>query len=187
MSLLNTLISSQSGNIVNQMTKQFGLDSNQVEAAMKQMVPALSGGIKKQAQNPQAAQNIMQSIQNTQAPTDLGAQDITAQGNEILGQVFGNKDVSRQVTGRAAEQTGIDQNILKQMLPVLATTVMGNLGGQPAQAQAQNPAQGLLNQVMGGGNKAASGGNPLMDMVGNALDADNDGGFMDDIMGMIGK
>ena len=39
---------------------------------------------------------------------------------------------------------------------------------------------------MGGGNKAASG-NPLMDMVGGMLDADNDGDFMDDIIGMIGK
>jgi len=186
MNLLNTLLSGQNGNIVNQLTEQFGLDNNQVEAAMKQMVPALSGGIKKQAQNPQAAQNIMQRIQNTQAPANFGTQEITAQGNEILGQVFGNKDISRQVTGRAAQQTGIDQSVLKQMLPVLATTVMGNLGGQPAQPQAQpqNPAQGLLNQVMGGGNKAA---NPLMDMVGNALDADNDGDFMDDIIGMIGK
>lgn len=184
MTLLNTLLSGQNGAIVNQLTQQFGLDNNQVEAAMKQMVPALSGGIKKQAQNPQAAQNIMQSIQNTQAPANLGGQNITAQGNEILGQVFGNKDVSRQVTGRAAQQTGIDQSVLKQMLPILATTVMGNLGGQPAQAQ--NPAQGLLNQVMGGGNKAASG-NPLMDMVGGMLDSDNDGDFMDDIIGMIGK
>ena len=186
MSLLNTLLSGQNGAIVNQLTKQFGLDNNQVEAAIKQMVPALSGGIKKQAQNPQAAQNIIQSIKNTQAPANLSEQNITAQGNEILGQVFGSKDVSRQVTGRAAQQTGIDQSILKQMLPILATTVMGNLGGQPAQAKA-NPAQNLLNQVMGGGKKAASSGNPLMDMVGNALDADNDGDFMDDIIGMIGK
>ncbi len=186
MSLLNTLLSGQNGAIVGQLASQFGLDNTQVEAAMKQMVPALSGGIKKQAQNPQAAQGIMQSIQNTPAPANLGTQDIMAQGNEILGQVFGNKDVSRQVTGRAAEQTGIDQSILKQMLPVLATTVMGNLGGQPAQAANANPAQGLLNQVMGGGSKSTSN-NPLMDMVGNALDADNDGDFMDDILGMIGK
>src|SRR3546814_5710142 len=42
------------------------------------------------------------------------------QGKEVLGQIFGPKDVSRTVAGQAAAQTGIDTGILKQMLPMLA-------------------------------------------------------------------
>ena len=48
------------------------------------------------------------------APAGMGGA-----GNDILGQIFGNKDVSRNVAGHAAEQTGIDSSLLRRMLPLM--------------------------------------------------------------------
>ena len=54
-------------------------------------------------------------------PTDL------AKGNQLLGGIFGSKDVSRQVAGEAAQATGLSQDTLKKMLPILAMLVGGLL------------------------------------------------------------
>ena len=40
-------------------------------------------------------------------PELLGQQSTVAEGNGILGHIFGSKEVSRSVAGQAAEQTGI--------------------------------------------------------------------------------
>jgi hypothetical protein len=50
-------------------------------------------------------------------PTDV------SRGNEVLGQIFGSKDVSRAVAQNAASQSGLDQGVLKKMLPMVAMLV----------------------------------------------------------------
>ncbi|NMW30864.1 DUF937 domain-containing protein [Altererythrobacter sp. RZ02] len=49
----------------------------------------------------------------------------TQQGNDILGTIFGSKDVSRGVAGEVAAMTGIDESVLKKMLPILAMAAAG--------------------------------------------------------------
>ena len=75
-------------------------------------------------------------------PTD------TAKGNQLLGGLFGSKDVSRQVAGHAAQQSGLDPALLKKMLPILAMLIGGHMakraGGQPGGLG------GVLGSVLGG-------------------------------------
>lgn len=53
-------------------------------------------------------------------------------GNDILGQLFGSRDVSRAVAAQAAQATGIGQEILKQMLPAMASMLSGRMQNQMA-------------------------------------------------------
>ena len=46
--------------------------------------------------------------------------------------VFGSKDVSRKVAAAASAKTGVDTDILKKMLPIVAAMAMGGLGRQAA-------------------------------------------------------
>ena len=48
-----------------------------------------------------------------------------ADGNGILGHIFGSKDVSRQVAARAAQSSGVAPDILAKMLPLVAATGHG--------------------------------------------------------------
>lgn len=52
------------------------------------------------------------------------------QGNDVLGNIFGSKDVSRGVAGEVAAITGIDEGILKKMLPILAMAAAGYMAKQ---------------------------------------------------------
>ncbi|MCB2066206.1 MAG: DUF937 domain-containing protein [Erythrobacter sp.] len=84
-------------------------------------------------------------------------------GNDILGQIFGSREVSRGVAEEVAGSTGISSDILKRMLPILAMAVVGymmNRGQAPAAAPAPEAAPapapapasaggGVLNDALG--------------------------------------
>ena len=99
--------------------------------------------------------------------TTLSSWATVDDGNRILGHILGSKDASRQVAQKTSERTGIDSGILKKMLPVVATMVMGSLSKNKAN--------------FAGSGSGSSGG------LGKLLDADGDGSIMDDIAGMLGK
>ena len=78
------------------------------------------------------------------------------QGNDILGSIFGSKDVSRSVAGEVAAVTGLDENLLKKMLPMLAMAVAGYLaqrgtgGASSGGGSAQPNLGGILGSIIGG-------------------------------------
>ena len=108
-------------------------------------------------------------------PDAVPAQQVTEDGNAILGHLFGSKDVSRRVASQAAAQTGLDSALLKKMLPVIAALVMGSVSKQVG-------AQKLPGELAGMAGGAGIGG-----LLTQFLDADKDGSVLDDLMGMARK
>jgi hypothetical protein len=53
-----------------------------------------------------------------------------ADGNAILGHILGSKDRSRTVAARAARHAGLQQEVVRSMLPGLAAVAMGRLAGR---------------------------------------------------------
>lgn len=73
----------------------------------------------------------------------------TQQGNDILGNIFGNKDVSRGVVGEVAAMTGIDEGILKKMLPILAMAAAGYMAKQASSTTSETAGGGALGGILG--------------------------------------
>ena len=108
------------------MARELNVPESQVASGAEALLPAILGGFKKQAQAQPAGLDGLGGLLGqlgggglfdqvlAPQPTDV------SQGNDVLGQIFGSKDVSRTVAGQAAAQTGIDSGLLKQMLPMLA-------------------------------------------------------------------
>jgi hypothetical protein len=63
-----------------------------------------------------------------------------ADGNAILGHILGSKERSRAVAARAARQAGLQQKVVRSMLPALAAVAMGRLAAR---------AKGSLGEVLG--------------------------------------
>ena len=186
MDLLRTILEAQGGNTVNQLANQFGLDSNQANSALAQLIPMLAGGVKKNVQKGGldsliSALNACNHSQYTDDPSQLENLSTISDGNAILGHLLGSKDVSRQVAGHAAQDTGIDSSILKKMLPVIATMVMGGMSKQSG-------AGGVLGSLLGTGqSRQASQSSGLESMLTSFLDKDGDGSVIDDLMGKFLK
>lgn len=176
--------------------RQLGVSEGQVAQGAEALLPAILGGFQKQAQGQGAGQGmvlgglggLLEQVLSPQA-TDVGP------GNEVLGQIFGSKDVSRTVAEQAAQQTGLDASLLKQMLPLLAMLVGGYLsrqgGGAPATGAPAGAGGGLgdlLGGLMGGGASAGTGaGGGGLGGLASLLDANGDGNPLDDILRMAGK
>lgn len=165
------------------MASRVGLTPDQAQAAMTALVPALTGGMAKQAQTGNGS-IVDQLAGMAAAYTGSAAGDgAVTQGNDILGSIFGSKDVSRAVAAQAASQTGLDVNALKALLPMVATmaaSALGNgTGTVAAPAGGMGGLGGLLGGLLGGGNQAGAAG-ALMAMI----DTNKDGNPLDEIMGM---
>ncbi|AMY10557.1 hypothetical protein LuPra_03793 [Luteitalea pratensis] len=182
MNMLEQLLGANNGVAVDQISRQFGLDAAQAQSALSALLPTVAAGVQRNAAGGPGLDALLGSLAGAgvsryaEDPSQLAEQAAVDHGNGILGQIFGSKDVSRQVALRAAAQSGVGPEILKAMLPMVATLVMGALakgGSGGALAQAGQPQVGA-----GGG---------LLDMLTPVLDGNNDGSVMDDILGMANK
>ncbi len=170
MNMMDMILSAAGGQAPQQIGNQFGLNPQQSQSAIAALLPAISSGLKNNAGSPQGLAGLLGALQNgghdqyLENPTNLGQPAAVAEGNGILGHLFGSKDVSRAVAGRAAEQSGVSADILKKMLPMVAMMAMGSLGKQTNGAGMFNAGGGMkgmlaqmaVQQVMGGG--ASKGG-----------------------------
>lgn len=187
------------------MAKQLGVPPVVAKQGADALLPAILGGFKKQAQGSGGVEGLGGLLGQLGGggllDAVLGSQSApVSQGNDVLGQIFGSKDVSRTVAGDAAAKTGIDAGTLKQMLPILAMLVAGYMAKQGGQSGGGSGGLGdliggalgggsggagslggILGSVLGGGKGGASGG------LGSLLDLNGDGNPLDDIIGMASK
>ena len=186
--------------------QQLGIDRQTAAAGAAVLLPAILGGFKGQAQS-QGTSGFGGLLQQLGGggllDAVIGTQTTqVSQGNDILGQIFGSKDVSRQVADHASAQSGISADTLKKLLPIVAMLVAGYLArqnGGGAQAPAAAPESGglggMLGSVLGsvlGGGAAAPAAAPAAPAGGlggltSILDLDGDGNPLNDIIGMAGR
>jgi hypothetical protein len=181
MNLLETILQANGGQNVRQMASKLGLENDQAESAIRSLLPALTTGLQRNMAAPGGLEGLLSALQRgdhtkyVDRPETLTRSETIEDGNGILGHILGSKDVSRRLAGRASERTGVDTGILKQMLPLLATMVMGSMSRQASQSG--------LDRV----DPRAVPQQDAMGMLGSLLDADKDGSVVDDLFGMAKK
>jgi hypothetical protein len=126
--------SAQGGGFMQNLARAYGLSPNQAQSAVEALLPAFTLGLQRQMGAPDLMGNFARMMAGGQqlagfydANGDGIPDDVPSQGNDLLGQLFGTKEVSRQVAAQASAMTGIGTEVLKAMLPVIATTLMGGL------------------------------------------------------------
>jgi len=180
MNILDSIMNAGNGAAVRQIGAQVGLDETQTTSALSALVPALSTGLKQKLQSPEGLSGLMGALSSgahqryIENPSALAEPETVADGNGILGHILGSKDVSRRVAAETAAQTGLGADVMKRMLPLVASLVMGAMSRQTAAS----------------GAAALTSGKPhggLLEMLEGTLDSNRDGSVMDDITGMIGR
>jgi hypothetical protein len=111
--------------------RELGVSENQAASGADALLPAILGGFKKQAQTQPSGVEGLGDLLGQLGGGSLMDDVLSPQptpvdrGNDVLGQIFGSKDVSRTVAQNAASQSGLDPSLLKKMLPMLAMLVTG--------------------------------------------------------------
>jgi hypothetical protein len=169
--------------------RELGISEAQAAQGAQALLPAILGGMKRQANAQPSGMDALGGLLGQLGGGGLldnllGAEPTqVGRGNDVLGQIFGSKDISRNVAQRAAQQSGLSPELLKKMLPMLAMLVAGFMSKQQGGAAA--PSGGGLGGLLGGGSapQATRGAGGL----GAMLDLDGDGNPFDDILGMVQK
>ena len=191
-SLEDLLGQEQGTQAVEQISQNLGANSSVVNSAIQIALPAILGGLAKNAQNPQGAQNLDSALQkdHTGGLLDnimgyLGGgipapQEATREtnGGGILGHIFGGNQT--QVAQQVSQNTGLDMGQVAQLLITLAPIVMSYLGKQKQQ-QGLN-ADGLSSWL--GGQQEQIQQSPQSSIINSILDRDGDGSAMDDLASM---
>jgi hypothetical protein len=182
---------------VSSLARDLGVSEAQAAAASEALVPAILGGFKKQAQGHEQGLDGFGALLGQLGgggllDNVLGPQATNvASGNEILGQIFGSRDVSRTVAKSAAARSGLDPALLQKALPILAMLVAGYMARHGGAAPQAAPAGGGLGGVLGGllrGAPDLPGAAPGTSAgLASMLDLNGDGNPLDDILAMARK
>jgi hypothetical protein len=182
MTLNDIIQAAHDGQGVNNLANQFNLTPEQTQAVIQAMIPAFSMGLQRTAQDPTGLGGILSQLTNAahqgsfSDPSLAGA--AAGPGGGALGQIFGSPQVTAQLGQQVSRMSGVSPQIVLQMMPVVASMLMGGLyhtmNGQglgtilSQLAGAANSPGGLgslINQP--GGAQPAGGG--LIGMVGGLL------------------
>jgi hypothetical protein len=148
MNILESLINGQRAAGVHEAGSRLGLDAGTTETLLRQLVPALSGGLQRSLGASGGLASLAGALANgnhgryLDDPTALQSPDAVSDGNAILGHLFGSKDVSRDVADRTATKTGIDAGTIKKFLPIAAAAVMAALSKRTANGSSLQGAAG---------------------------------------------
>jgi hypothetical protein len=144
----------QGGQAVDNLAKRFNISPDEADAAVKALMPAISAAFLKRTDEPAAFGSILGALGDSHhhdAFADAAAaqsDQTTQKGAEVAQHLFGSDAVSAAIAQRAGGISGLPPALIRQMLPVIVSMVMGGL------------AKGLANQGWGGifGKIAAAAG-----------------------------
>jgi hypothetical protein len=177
MNILDAIVGAQDGEAVGALANQFGLSQDQTVSALGALLPALAGGLQRNVSSPAGLDQLSAALgsgrhgQYLDNLSSLGHADTVTDGNAILGHILGSRDVSRAVASNASTATGISPDVLKKMLPVVATLAMA----------------ALSKQSVGQGRVSGAQMSNTIGSLAGFLDMNKDGSIADDMMGFVGK
>lgn len=193
MSMLEELAGALGGETLGQLAGALGADNDAVSKGVAAALPALLGGLARNARQPSGAGAIASALGNDHDGSILDSlgmilggspwaqQQANRHGESILGHVFG--DNRPRVEQQVQQTSGLSSAMVSKLLPLLAPIVMGYIGRKLAgggadmvsQSLEQERAQVQQNDGMFGaildmldGDDAPGGGN-LLDVAGDLL------------------
>lgn len=164
--------------IAKSIAKQVGIDVSDAGSIIEKLAPILMGGAKSNLNSDKDSGGLLKHVEQNsyadifdQPDAHINDGDFKNMGNDILAELTGSKENSREVAKHVEGETGISSTIIKSVLPMLAPIVIGALTKKSAPSINNNTNQST----------------DMTDFLSGLIDQDNDGSAIDDIMGMAAK
>lgn len=187
MNLQTILNGALGGDTISQMSQALGEDENTTSQAVQAALPMLLGALARNSSTPEGASSLAGALDRDHDGSvldDLAGLVMSSgagQGEGILGHIFG--DNRPQVEQGLSQASGMEAAKIGQLLMMLAPVVMGALGRTQRE---QGLGAGDLAGVLGGTAQQMGGGSQLLGMLGQLMDANQDGSAVDDVMRLVG-
>jgi len=133
---------------VGDIATKLGIPEDVAEAAVKQVLPGLVGGLAANASTASGSASLEKALsKHVDAATDVDSID-TADGAKIVSNIFGpNQDAVASKLAAAEPKPNVTADLIKQILPIVAPIVLSYIASQvlapksaPASSTAATPA-----------------------------------------------
>lgn len=177
MDLMDLLKATGGGDSIGALAKTVGLGSSDTSKLVESLAPALMRGVQKNTADEDGLAGLRSALETgghdryIDNPDLMASEDTRADGNNILGHIFGSKDVSRNVAAAASRETGFDAGLIKKALPLLASLAMG----------------AMSKKTSAGRELGSSLGEGGLGSLGDLLGIGDSNSGLDDILGMAKK
>ena len=162
---------------------QFGWSPAQAQAAMTALLPAFTMGMNRATQSPAGLADLMglftikpSYAEMLENPMAAGPAMINA-GQEVLAKLFGSPALTQAIAQQAAAASGVGQEMMAKIMPVMASMLMGSL--LKGAMEGQNPLGAMLSAMLGQG--AAGAAKPAGDAMAGLV-----GAFTSALGGLMG-
>jgi hypothetical protein len=189
MDLQGLLNQALNGDAVNQLSQTLGTDQNTTSSAVQAALPMMLGALARNSATPEGASSLLGALDRDH---DGSVLDNVAgllnnagagSGSSILAHIFGEKRAA--IENGVSQVSGLDAGSVGKLLPMLAPIVMGALGRT---RQQHGLDAGALSGLLGGqAEQLGASASPMLGMLSQLLDSNNDGSALDDIARMAAK
>lgn len=112
------------------LSRQFGLDPGQTSKAVEVLLPAFTLAFQRLVLNPTAFADFARAVTSGSYASffdNPARSDAASTGAAIVEQLFRSPEAAKQVAAQASALTGVGVQVMQQMLPVLAATIVGGM------------------------------------------------------------
>jgi hypothetical protein len=130
MNLNDIIQAAQGGQGVANLGAQFGLTPDQAQAAVQALTPAFSTALQRVTTDPSSLAGIVSHLASgVHQGSFTGADPAAAatNGGAALSQIFGSSQIASQIAAHASSASGVDAQTIQQMMPALASMLLGGL------------------------------------------------------------
>lgn len=151
MDLLNMVLNASKGDLLGKLAGQHNISTDQTNSILAQLLPELSNRVQSNVQQENGLESLLSALgkgnhqRYIDEPDSLTDSASLIDGNKILGHLLGSKNNSRQVASQVERSTGVSSSIIKKLLPMAATMLMGAMS-----KGAQRGGGNLLGSLLGG-------------------------------------
>src|SRR5689334_17130934 len=170
---------------IGDIAQQLGIDEDTAEAAVKQVLPGLVGGLAANAKrDDKSAEMLTNTLKHHNKGVVKSVKDVdVADGKKIVKNVFGpNEDAVASKLAGASTKSDVTGDIIKQVLPIVAPIVLSWLasqflgGKEEAAAPKEEPKEtssssGGIGDLLGGLLSSPQGQEIAGDLLGGLLGA----------------
>ncbi len=187
MDLLKMVLAATKGDALGNLAKQNNISTSQASDVLSQLLPELANKLQGNAQQSNGLESLLGALgkgnhqRYVDDPNTLAEPESILDGNKILGHLLGSKDASRQVASQVASSTGVGSSIIKKLLPMAATMLMGAMSKG---AQSNGMLDMLAGAVSGGG---SSSGGMLGSVLGSLMGGSSSKPDTGDLVGSLLK
>ncbi|WP_029075852.1 DUF937 domain-containing protein [Kaistia adipata] len=134
--IYDVMLEAQKGAFAQAMTKEFGLSFDQQAKAFEAMMPAFWQGMRRSAADPFGVAAFWQQVGAGQYgayfdnPLAALTPSARSEAEEMLEKLFGSPEIARAVALQVEAATGIAQDVVRRMMPVMANLMMGGVERQ---------------------------------------------------------